>query len=175
MSCCFASCLSVQQNITVPKLSKVTVSCPPITANSSMVKYQLQFDGNWVSEMHLAEVSPCTSNFVFLQKCRRQILFSFLSQPLNVDCFMHCTCETVALSTAAHNHNYYVLPFITVRFQKSVPKDESTISHLSSCATLHRHFTNVGGWVGEGFHLSRDQPCVGCHHRLWTMHAVTVH
>lgn len=167
--CCFASCLSVQQNITVSKLSKVTVSCPPITANSSMVKYQLQFDGNWVSEMRLDEVSQCTSNFVFLQKtCRRQVLFSYLSQPLNVDCFMHCTCETVALSTAAHNHIYYVLPFITVRFRKivrcvsspgeSVPKDESTISHLSSCATLHRHFTDVGGW-GRGLSIERATLC----------------
>lgn len=88
--------------------------------------------------IRLVSVHPCMCMCVFLQSltCRRQILLSYLSQALNVDCSMHCTCETPLLSTTALNHNFYALQFITIRFRKTVGSVTLLFTQMAQCHNI---------------------------------------
>ncbi|KAG7219695.1 hypothetical protein INR49_018899 [Caranx melampygus] len=76
----------VEQSITVSNLSKVAVSCPPIKADGSTLKYQLLFDDSCVSEMYLDKVIDprgcsfpgrfevtATKSGVYI--CKRQVIY----------------------------------------------------------------------------------------------------
>ncbi|XP_059198341.1 uncharacterized protein LOC131978649 [Centropristis striata] len=48
---------SVGPVVTVPQLSKVSVSCPPVLSNSSELSYQLLFNGSIINQIRLSEAS----------------------------------------------------------------------------------------------------------------------
>ncbi|KAF1382934.1 hypothetical protein PFLUV_G00148980 [Perca fluviatilis] len=53
---------SVGPTATVSKLSKVSVSCPSAIVSSEF-KYQLLFDGHYISQIHLPKLDPAGSLF----------------------------------------------------------------------------------------------------------------
>ncbi|XP_076602260.1 uncharacterized protein LOC143330007 [Chaetodon auriga] len=85
---------SVGVIIKVPKLSKASISCPSIMANSSELKYLLHFNGSCISQISLSkhldsaynlfsghfEVTADTSG-VYI--CKREVIYP---PPFSVDC-----------------------------------------------------------------------------------------
>lgn len=61
----FLVCLSVGPSrvITVSKLSKVSISCPSVTANISELQYQLVFNGRNISQIYLEKSDSAESLF----------------------------------------------------------------------------------------------------------------